>query len=158
MRRAAIAFFTLVATSAALAAVVQDIAGWADTRWGMSFYDLRKTHPDLKLETRYSPSSYVGRLPDVTIGTKPFQIYLQFDGMERAGSSGGDWFLKRVELQSTATACYYVAETLIAKYGQPTKQESELTIWVLPTTTVRQVISLGKCIIIYYPTDKSDNL
>lgn len=147
---------------------VKDLPGWTNTRWGMTLAQLRKVHPEMTIGVDYSGFT-AGRLPNVTIGDATLQVNLGFKNVGGQAKEGAadppqsEWRLNRVELVGPEDACYRLTEALTAKYGQPSHNEPRFHLWVLPTTTVRQVISpvsveTDKCIIIYHATEKSDNL
>jgi hypothetical protein len=134
----------------------------------MSVEQLRKIHPEMTIGEDYMGFT-AGRLPDVSVGDTKLSVYLQFKDVGGQAKQGqqplpqSEWKLGRVELVADKSACYKLAETLTAKYGQPAHSEPTFHLWVLPTTTVRLVVSLvsaheDKCIVIYHPTDKSDSL
>jgi hypothetical protein len=167
MRLLTLVLFACLLPSATFAAeTVKDIAGWSDTRWGMSVEELSRLHPDFTIGVdKYGLTA--GRLSDLTIGGEQFQAYLMFEGaggLARADGSVPEppkekWRLVRVEIRNPKQdACYRVTESLLGKYGQPTKREEGFNLWVLPTTTIRQVSNYTDCAIIYHPTEKSDNL
>lgn len=163
---AIVLFCFLIPIATAAAESVKDIPGWSDTRWGMSVDEISKLHPDFTIGVdKYG--STAGRLPDLTISGEPFQVYLMFEGVGGLAKADGSvpeppsdrWRLVRVEIRNPKqNACYRVSESLLGKYGQPNQREAGFNLWVLPTTTIRQVFSRIDCAIIYHPTEKSDNL
>jgi hypothetical protein len=163
--RAAIFLSLLAAAAVSNAVPVADLAGWSNTRWGMSLDDLIKVRPEMTLGNDIYGFS-VGRLPDVMIENVPFRVFLRFEGTlgQRKGKSAepelpkSKWRLNEVDLIGPVDACDHVTETLIAKYGQATRQnQTGFHLWVLSTTTVRQIVS-SECRIIYQPTDKNNDL
>lgn len=158
-------FVAIIIPVSASAEPVKDLAGWSDTRWGMSVDDLTKLHHDFTIGVD-NYGSTAGRLPDLTIGNTPFQVFFMFPGVGGLRKEGtteppkSEWRLSRVELfNADSNACYSVTEPLLGKYGQPAKRESGFNLWILPTTTIRQVSTSGlHCVIIYHPSVKNDNL
>ena len=145
-----------------------DLKGWTNTRWGMTLEDLRKVQPRVTIGVDYFGLT-AGKLPDVTIGDSTLQVFLDFKGVGGSGTPGiedpqqPEWRLSRVELMTDVRDCSRLTEALTAKYGKPSQSEPDYHLWIFPTTTVRQVISLikggaDKCFIIYHPTVRSDNL
>jgi hypothetical protein len=113
-----IVFFVAVVSRSA--EQVKDIAGWSNTHWGMTFDQAKAVRPDLTAgQTAYGTPA--GRLPDVTLSSATFRVYLQFE----EGALKGDSRLRRVELVGPVDACYSIAEALAAKYGQPTTRERD---------------------------------
>ena len=151
--------FGVLLGAAAKAEPVKDIAGWSDTRWRMSPDELTRLYPNFSIGFD-NDGFKAGRLPNVTIGGTQFQVYLGFEGvggMRMAWSlfdpPTSQWRLLRVKLRNPdANACNRVTASLLGKYGQPTSHESGFYLWVLPTTTVRQVWR-NDCLIIYHPTE-----
>jgi len=158
---------SVLLTSTTFGAQLSDLSGWSGTRWGMSPAQIKKVHPEMTIGAGQFGFT-AGRVPDMTIAEATFKIYLQFagvGGMRRADHSEpeppeAEWKLARVELHGPLDACYRVNEGLLAKYGQPTKIDGNLSLWVMPTTTVRLIKSglEPDCEIIYHPTEKGDGL
>lgn len=169
MRVVAMLFAAMLLGCIAVEAEPQkDLPGWTNTRWGMTVEQLRKVHPEMTIGEDYMGFT-AGRLPDVSVGDTRLNVYLQFKGVGGQAKEGqqplpqSEWRLGRVELVADKDACYRLAETLTAKYGQPSHNEPKFHLWVLPTTTIRLVVSIvsaseDKCIVIYHPTEKSDSL
>ena len=169
---ALVLMFTFVLAANANAEVVKDMAGWQGTRWGMSPAQIKKLKPDFTIG-KDRLGSTAGRLPDENIVHTSFEVDLGFAGvgsmlMHRAGSTEPDppappeseWKLAEVRLSGSPDACYRVNEPLIAKYGQPTKVDGDghLTLWIMPTTTIRLIHYAYICVIVYRPTPKGDGL
>jgi hypothetical protein len=150
---------------ASFAAPLKDLAGWSGTRWGMSPAQIKKVHPEMTIgKTKYGGTA--GRVPDMTIADATFEVDLEFAGigdLRKPGSTEpeppvSDWKLARVTLLGPPDAFYRVDQPLLAKYGQPTKVDDGLKVWVLPTTTIRLIKLDPHCLIFYDPTYKGDSL
>jgi hypothetical protein len=174
---------TLAVPVTAQSQPAKDIPGWSDTRWGMTLDEARKSHSEMVAASEYhhwttdnrgksieqlkeelaamdreagdchsSADAPTWKLADLTISGSSFRVCLQFKG-ER---------LRRVELIGPENACYSIAETLTAKYGQPAKQERGFHLWLMPTTTIRLIDSANMgdnhCKVIYRETEHNDAL
>lgn len=128
---------------------------WSTDNRGKSIQQLKNELEAMNQENedcRSSAEAPTWKLADLTISGSSFRACLQFKA-ER---------LRRVELIGPENACYSVAESLTAKYGQPAKQDRGVHLWLMPTTTIRLIGSTGMgdnhCKVIYHETEHNDAL
>jgi hypothetical protein len=138
----------LLLAPAAVPAQGADLAGWGETRWGMTNADLDALFGP-RLQTVDPPLVYheatVGRfLPETAFGGFPYRALFQMDAQGRLQQV----LLERRNTQATPAAFQAAADELRDRHGAPTRvcdtpqtgaESSPIErerVWSLPTTTI----------------------
>lgn len=155
----------------------KDLAGWQDTRWGMTEKELLETVKTgiKKLEKRatYDDGLYVDyTIPDYEIEGRKYEVSFQFDGKTNklARVLIKDYSLQKVTIPQDGA--FNALETLLTrKYGaagykKDDKGRDDMSLkrqWVLPTTTLELSYSwlggelkFSLLTITYFPTKSGD--
>jgi hypothetical protein len=150
---------------------VSDIAGWSDTRWGMTVEEVSQTKsgsdlapkPVPAVAPKSPPKTKAYSASDIEVEGRKFTVTLGFDLVTQKLVSV---FISPASKDSSVD--FNSLEVgLISKYGKPTYskdgRDDEATVrrWVFPSTTIElhsiELTMLKKTLVIlfYTPTQKS---
>jgi hypothetical protein len=151
---------------------VSDIAGWSDTRWGMTVEEVSRTKsgsglapkPEPAVAPKTPPKTKAYSASDIEVEGRKFTVTLGFDLATKKLVSV---FINPAARDSSVGDFNSLEAGLISKYGKPTYskdgREDEATVrrWVFSSTTIElhsiELMMLKKTLVIlfYTPTQKT---
>lgn len=128
---------------------VQDIQGWNNTRWGMSYEEVRSIYPveNLRQMSQTSAFSHSASLEGYRLGRSYYKVMFYFNS-NQLESVVLEWWPHRFGDQNGESPLDDLLSGLRGRYGEPIDDSYDnINIWVrkwyLPSTTI-QVNVLGE--------------
>ena len=115
----------VLVAAATAAAQPRDVAGWANTRWGMTAPQLRKLYPQAKTEKREGLL-----LEDSDAAGVRCAVFLKFGDDDKLASV----ILTPKEMTRQSTEG--LIKGLSEKYGRPTSREEYVRTWTFTSTSI----------------------
>lgn len=147
-----IASFVFTTTPAIVQAQqVQDIQGWNNTRWGMTYAEVRSLHPIGNLQVSQSATSFshFASMDGFNVGESSYKVEFYFNS-DRLESVILRWD------ENGQSPYYSLFNNLNNRYGQAENVVSSLPQnfvyqkqWNMPTTAITMTIPVGICPAIY---------